>query len=183
MKKEIVFIWFGENEPPYAQWTIENFKKMNPGWDVVYKRYTRHQVFNEREKINDNILNIAVEKYTKAYIDRVNSNHYTGFCWLSDIYRREYVRSAKYPVVYCDVDCFPIAPFDSFFQLDQFMTAKDKVYGYNLYNANKYIPKQDNYKHNITSYYGGDGWCISNINYTKQTLTQFYKNLSFKNLS
>ena len=36
-KKEILLVWFGDNEPAYAQWNVENFKRMNPGWEVTAK--------------------------------------------------------------------------------------------------------------------------------------------------
>lgn len=38
--KEIVFIWFGDNEPSYAEWSVENFKIMNPSWNVKYIKYS-----------------------------------------------------------------------------------------------------------------------------------------------
>ena len=36
MKHQIILYWFGDNEPAYAKWNVENFKKMNPGWEVCF---------------------------------------------------------------------------------------------------------------------------------------------------
>ena len=38
MKKEILLLWFGDTEPAYARWNVENFRKMNPGWEVEYAK-------------------------------------------------------------------------------------------------------------------------------------------------
>ena len=43
MKKEILLYWFGDNEPVYAQWNVDNFKKMNPGWEVNASKMTSLQ--------------------------------------------------------------------------------------------------------------------------------------------
>jgi len=40
-KKEILLVWFGDSEPAYAQWNVENFKRMNPGWEVTYVKCTK----------------------------------------------------------------------------------------------------------------------------------------------
>ena len=40
MNKVILFLWFGDEKPPYIQWTLDNFRKMNPGWEIRYIEYS-----------------------------------------------------------------------------------------------------------------------------------------------
>jgi len=58
MKKEVLLVWFGDNEPLYAKWNVENFKKMNPGWDVSYICYSKEQLQNRKD--SDIVLHNAV---------------------------------------------------------------------------------------------------------------------------
>lgn len=46
MKKVILFLWFGDEKPPYIQWTLENFRRMNPGWEIRYIEYSQSQLAN-----------------------------------------------------------------------------------------------------------------------------------------
>ena len=58
MKKEVLLVWFGDNEPLYAKWNVENFKKMNPGWDVSYVNCTLEQL--KERKSSDAVLDEAI---------------------------------------------------------------------------------------------------------------------------
>ena len=103
MKKEILFIWFGDEKPPYIQWTIENFRKMNPGWEIRYIEYSNEQILNYKEQ-NDPVLIKSVEGNKRNHVN-----------YIADEYRWKYLYQNKDKiVVYCDLDCFPIAPFDNF---------------------------------------------------------------------
>ena len=103
MKKVILFIWFGDEKPPYVHWTIENFRKMNPGWEIRYIEYSNEQILNYKEQ-NDPVLVESVENNKKNHVN-----------YISDEYRWRYLECNKDKIiVYCDLDCFPIAPFDNF---------------------------------------------------------------------
>lgn len=103
MKKVILFLWFGDEKPPYIQWTIENFRKMNPGWEIRYIEYSNEQILNYKEQ-NDQILVSSVEENKRNHVN-----------YIADKYRWKYLEHNKNEmIVYCDLDCFPIAPFDNF---------------------------------------------------------------------
>ena len=55
MKKEILYIWFGDTLPIYAKPTIEHTRMMNPTWDVTLKHYTKDQLENYGKQ-NDDVL-------------------------------------------------------------------------------------------------------------------------------
>ena len=59
MNKVILFLWFGDEKPPYIQWTLENFRKMNPGWEIRYIEYSTEQIM-EYEKTMDKCLIEAI---------------------------------------------------------------------------------------------------------------------------
>ena len=106
MKKVILFLWFGDEKPPYIQWTLENFRKMNPGWEIRYIEYSNEQILNYKEQ-KDPILSKSMDGLIDVYNHELTS--------LSDTYRLNYLNEHKDElVVYCDLDCFPIAPFDNF---------------------------------------------------------------------
>lgn len=104
MKKVLLFIWFGDEKPPYIQWSLENFRKMNPGWEIRYIEYSTQQILYYKEQ-NDPILIEAVEQ----------DDPKRHFSYIVDSYKWKYL--CKHPdefIIYCDLDCFPIAPFDNF---------------------------------------------------------------------
>ena len=100
MKKVILFIWFGDEKPPYIQWTLENFRKMNPGWEIRYIEYSNKQLINYMNQ-NDPVLAATTPNKCFSF-------------WVDD-YKWKYLTMHKDEfVIYCDLDCFPIAPFDNF---------------------------------------------------------------------
>jgi hypothetical protein len=76
---------------------------MNPGWEIRLIEYSDSQLKDYRDQ-NDPILVKSVE------INK--SSHING---ISDIYRKKYLEEHKDEfIIYCDLDCFPISPFDNF---------------------------------------------------------------------
>ena len=103
MKKVILFLWFGDEKPPYIEWTLENFRQMNPGWEIRYIEYSTTQIKNYMEQ-NDELLIKAVKLKPDKH-----------FSFIVDAYKGKYLNEHKNElVIYCDLDCFPIAPFDNF---------------------------------------------------------------------
>ena len=81
---------------------------MNPGWEIRYIEYSSEQLKNYEDQ-NDEILAKAGEKQKYSHVN-----------FLSDEYRRLYLnKHTDELIVYCDLDCFPIAPFDNFFLLEK----------------------------------------------------------------
>ena len=104
MKKVILFLWFGDEKPPYIQWTLENFRKMNPGWEIRYIEYSTQQILDYKNPC-DPVM-------TKLYSE---GRTFQTMCNVTELYREAYLDMHKDEIViYCDLDCFPIAPFDNF---------------------------------------------------------------------
>jgi hypothetical protein len=100
MKKVILFIWFGDEKPPYIQWTLENFKRMNPGWEIRYIEYSNEQLLNYRDQDDPVLAATSPNKCFSFWVDDYKGRYL-------DMHKDEFV-------IYCDLDCFPIAPFDDF---------------------------------------------------------------------
>ena len=109
MKKVILFLWFGDEKPPYIEWTLDNFRKMNPEWEIRYIEYTTKQMLDFMST-NDECL-IKTIKQDKEQQGQLQ--HYMNR--IADSYRCNYLNLHKDElIIYCDLDCFPIAPFDNF---------------------------------------------------------------------
>ena len=105
MKKVILFLWFGDEKPPYIEWTLENFRKMNPGWEIRYIEYSNKQLLDYKNQ-GDEILDATRPNKCFSY-------------WVDD-YKGKYLSMHEDElVIYCDLDCFPIAPFDNFIMQDK----------------------------------------------------------------
>ena len=74
MKKEILFIWFGDEKPPYIHWTLENFRKMNRGWEIRYIEYSNEQILNYKEQ-NDPVLVLSVEENKRNHVNYIADNY------------------------------------------------------------------------------------------------------------
>lgn len=165
MEKEILFLWFGDNEPKYANYTIENFRQINPTWNIKYITYSNQDLINYKLQ-NDSILEYSIDTIFKTRKYRHNS-------FLCDIYKYEYIRQTtkqKY-VVYCDLDCFPIAPLDDFMFLKGDTIENAIWYQHNFFGTN-FQAYQFLTSKNIEL---KDNWCISNFMMTRNFFYQIYK--------
>lgn len=100
MKKAILFIWFGDEKPSYIQWTLDNFRKMNPGWEIRYIEYSNAQLRDYKNQGDSVLAATTPHKCFSYWVDGYKSKYL-------EMHDQEFV-------VYCDLDCFPIAPFDNF---------------------------------------------------------------------
>lgn len=117
MNKVILFLWFGDEKPPYIEWTLDNFRKMNPGWEIRYIEYSNEQILNYKEQ-NDPVLSKSMDGLVDICNHKINS--------LSDKYRMNYLNEHKdETIIYCDLDCFPIAPFDNFIFDENYVNDKE----------------------------------------------------------
>ena len=153
MKKEILFLWFGDEKPPYIQWTLNNFRKMNPGWEIRYIEYSNEQILNYKGQ-NDPILVESVENNKGSHVNCI-----------ADKYRWKYLEHNKDKiVVYCDLDCFPIAPFDNFILWSDTKLPPWHEWIKNLH-PNQHIVKSVGiygFKYEKYQEFGSDIWCIVN---------------------
>lgn len=146
-------MWFGNEKPPYIQWTLNNFRKMNPGWEIRYIEYSNEQILNYKEQ-NDQILVSSVEENKRNHVN-----------YIADKYRWKYLEHNKNEmIVYCDLDCFPIAPFDNFI-----LTSDTKLPPYHEWVKNLH-PNQHTvkmvgicgFKYEKYQEFSPDIWCIVN---------------------
>ena len=64
MNKVILFLWFGDEKPPYIEWTLENFRKMNPGWEIRYIEYTTSQILDYKNSNDEALFNVMSKNKT-----------------------------------------------------------------------------------------------------------------------
>ena len=165
INKEILFLWFGDNEPKYSEYTINNFKIVNSNYKITFIKYNNDQLLNYN-KTNDKILEYAINEYKKLQMFK-NTNK-MRLDTLSDIYRLKYTELHK--CFYFDLDCFPIEKLDNFyFEYDDLPRVYQKrniltTYkcGYDLYN-------------NIIGHRCPDIWGIITTNYLICHPIQIYK--------
>ena len=119
--KILNFIWFGNNIPKYAFYSMYKFHEMNPDFRINFI----HKTINQVENLDDDILKNSYEIYQDSitndkykdsdlfYVKKYNlffQKCLTSLMALLDIYRREYVQ--KFGGIYLDCDTFPVKPFD-----------------------------------------------------------------------
>ena len=171
MRKEILLLWFGDNKPKYVDWNVENFRKMNPTWEVKYIEYSKDKLLRNPETTNDLILQKALIEFNKDS----NSQHMSHLVdKYKDIYLNEFNENGI--VINLDLDCFPIAPLDNFFINSKVLWMcngynKRKYRGYwivgnNLINTNRstdYIQQEDLWMTFSLNNPIGDAWCYKDL--------------------
>ena len=174
MKKILLFIWFGDEKPPYIEWTLDNFRKMNPGWEIRFIEYSNEQLKNY-DKLGD------------PHLERVMKNRISkgevGFDYhVLDSYKHEYLCAHKDEfIIYCDLDCFPIAPFDDFIYTG-FPNANQDWYKFLSDNKleMRYLGSMGSMSDKTI--FGRDIWCISNnASLTVDRFLQIHKDANLGN--
>ena len=164
-------MWLGDEKPSYTQWTLNNFKIMNPSWEIRFVQYSADQIINQRNTIDPILAKIIDE----SSMDEFNNENQWKLK-LSEKYRFAYLGSHfEEFIIYCDLDCFPIAPFDNFIY-DDFPNPNGDWYKFNCDN------RADISAIGMFSGWFGktlfksDIWCISNNNaITVNPLIQIHK--------
>ena len=153
MKKTILFLWFGDEKPIYIQWTMDNFRKMNPGWEIKFIEYSTQQI-QDFKKLNDPIMDYVMSRHT-------GFNHVN---FLADEYRMAYLRQhTDELIVYCDLDCFPIAPFDNFICTPDKKMPEWASQGYFCSNVHEFrVLGSCARDFNGTRMFKNDLWCLAN---------------------
>ena len=97
MNKRLFLIWFGDNIPDFVEWTVNNYKIVNPSWNVIFIHYSRKQLENYKDQ-NDTILIKSVYRAFEKYGTIFNPGR------LADVYR-SYVLTNDYDT-YVDIDIY-----------------------------------------------------------------------------
>lgn len=153
MNKRLFFLWFGDEEPSYAQWSINNYKITHSDWDIHYIHYNIEQIKNY-EDLNDDFLVQSVEQCKKTF-----GNQCT-YARLSNIYRWK-ILTQKYDT-YLDLDTFPIGKLDDFV-----IQHKNQSVGYFRQQCIGYC----------TNRQIDDQWFISNTKKSCINVNVIYKNI------
>ena len=122
--KILHFIWFGYM-PNYVSFCIENFKKINPTFQINFVHrtpkqleniYFENKIENEIDQLIFNIINgilnttyyYELTKQQRLFLSRFGNIPFIQL--LADIFRMELLN--KYGGIYLDCDTFPIKKFD-----------------------------------------------------------------------
>lgn len=123
--KRLFFVWFGNSMPNYVEFSIGNFKEVNPDFEIV--RVFRSVREIERIGSADFDFNSRYDVQIRRCIDSLlgRNDFYGEYIWnqknvygknlrfiqiLSDIVRMELMN--EYGGIYLDCDTFPVKPFD-----------------------------------------------------------------------
>lgn len=171
MKKVLLFMWLGDEKPSYTQWTLNNFKTMNPEWEIRFVQYSTNQIINQRNTIDPILAKIIDE----SSIDKLNNENQWKLK-LSEKYRFAYLGNHfEEFIIYCDLDCFPIAPLDNFIY-DGFPTPNVDWYKFNCDNKAEISSIGMFSGWFSKTLFKSDIWCISNNNaITVNPLIQIHK--------
>ena len=114
--KRLFFIWIGNNVPPYVDFCINAFKKVNSDFEIEFVHENSINNDNSDFKEVSDILKDKKSTYYKIWCSpfkKYNLNHSTisRNIWFSDILRIHLIN--KYGGIYLDCDTFPVRPFDN----------------------------------------------------------------------
>ena len=154
MNKRLFLIWFGDNTPDFVEWTVNNYKIVNPSWNVIFIHYSRKQLENYKDQ-NDTILIKSVYRAFEKYGTIFNPGR------LADVYR-SYVLTNDYDT-YVDIDTFPISQLDDFLMPDKLdVNRKTNI---------RYLSYCGNHKSN-------DLWFLSKTNISYVGITNISKKIN-----
>lgn len=127
--KQLFFIWLGDQIPLYANFSISEYKKINPDFEITfltYKIFEIEEIFFTKKTRNryDQLLLNAIneillhkDKYKQTFYRKLIDGQYLyyhgklGFIQLlADIFRLEVLN--EFGGIYVDCDTFPLKPFD-----------------------------------------------------------------------
>jgi hypothetical protein len=115
--KQLFFIWFGDTQPNYVNFSIDAFKRVNPDFKINFLRYTVGDIENKNKvsEFDHNVYNCLDyilnngPKYLKS-IQLYKNNKRKIIQILANIVRLDVLN--EYGGIYLDCDTFPIKPFD-----------------------------------------------------------------------
>ena len=109
--KILHFIWFGPNLPDYAQFSVCQFRKMNPEFKIDLQHWKMSEISRDPilKTLADNIekQDGKYQNIIKYYRNELGRSIQQT---LSNIYRLELLN--LHGGIYLDCDCIPLKPFD-----------------------------------------------------------------------
>jgi hypothetical protein len=115
--KQLFFIWFGDTQPNYVNFSINAFKEVNPDFKINFLRYTINDLNNKNivSEFDNTVYDCInyIYNLNDKYIDtikRYKSYNRKFIIILADIVRLELLY--RYGGIYLDCDTFPRKPFD-----------------------------------------------------------------------
>lgn len=116
--KRLIFIWLGSELPYYGKFCIDNFKKVNPEFEImlIYEpnldNIRNQDILDLLNIIKLNKLSFYYKIMHRKWGDKNLTSKYGFYTNISDALRF-YVLN-KYGGIYLDLDTFPVKPFDNF---------------------------------------------------------------------
>lgn len=136
--KRIFFIWLGDQIPLYAKFSVKEYKKINPGFEIIfinYKIIEIEQIFfskkitNKYDQLLLNAINEIIfhkDKYKQIFYRKLINgqilyyhNRIRFIQLLADVFRLEILN--EFGGIYIDCDTFPLKPFDDYILLKPFI--------------------------------------------------------------
>lgn len=127
--KHLFFIWLGDQIPLYVTFSIEEYKKLNPSFEITFikykiseieKIYNSKKIQNEYDQLILNAINEIIlhkDTYKQTFYRKLIDGQYLYYHnrlrfiqLLADIFRLEVLN--KFGGIYVDCDTFPLKPFD-----------------------------------------------------------------------
>lgn len=177
--KRLFFIWFGNQCPKYVEFCIQNFKRKNPLFEIVFLRKTTKEIEdiwfkNEINNKYDSLIRKCQEEIifeTGIYSDYIRNQKYNLYKdelrfiqILSDVVRVELIN--EFGGIYLDCDTFPLKSFD------------DELLSYRTFCVNRhylgYVNTDNYFMGSISRKYTND--IINPLTYSGDSILQTNKN-------
>ena len=157
--KILHFIWFGSELPDYAKFSIENFRNVNPDFEINLVQRNKNEIdniiFGNTTDVIDNTIKKSIKRIlsfdsfvnfqlTTIYINGIKLEQI-----LADVVRIELLN--EFGGIYLDCDTFPRKPFDENILNNDFFIVKRSQNG-GMFRDNFFMGKMKN-NHNIINPY------------------------------
>ena len=115
--KNLIFVWIGDNVPEWAKFSMNQFKIVNPQYNIIFKH-----IIDWNSSIDEDVVYVKNRLHIKnsfwgSYFERpfiqklVNiGSKVSNNVAISDIFRFHLMN--RYGGIYLDTDTFPNKPFD-----------------------------------------------------------------------
>lgn len=114
--KRLIFIWLGPNVPDYGYFCMDNFKKINPDFEIMFVHIpnvnnSQNQDLLELQAIlNSGQKTVYSYMFDRKFAQKHMQSELGKLTSLSDALRIYLLN--KYGGIYLDLDTFPVKPFD-----------------------------------------------------------------------
>ena len=116
--KRLIFIWLGSELPKWGQFCMDNFKKVNPDFEIMFV-YEPDMNNIKNQDLKEFLSHLLINNFDKDFYSKLyrrNWNNYNlltqaGLITLiSDCFR--FYLLNKYGGIYLDLDTFPVNKFN-----------------------------------------------------------------------